>query len=230
MENILLFPTLVTKNKFDVFRSEKNLWYNAYLKHSNSDGKTHDFLGYETVQHEESLQFFFTDKLKPTVNEYLSTLHLDHDFFNIHVTKTFFNVTDQNGIHEHDHAENHISFVYYPHIAPGKERNLIFYHPSNVSPNEPYPQWFDHLAQGWDHINARSFSLGVEEGVLYVFPSKLAHNIEKRDCDCDNIRGFKTYDDLEKTRFCVAGDMIITKKRQGSYKRTLPPVVDWKVL
>lgn len=228
MENILLFPTLVTKNKFDVFRSEKNLWYDAYLKHSNNLGKTHDFLGYETVHHEESLKFFFVDKLKPTISEYLKSLHLNPDFFDIHVTKTFFNVTDRNGIHEHDHAENHISFVYYPHVAKNKERDLIFYHPNPVHPNEPYPQLFDHLAHGWDNINARSFSVGVEEGVMYIFPSKLAHNIEKRDGDKDYIQGFKTFEDLEQSRFCVAGDCILTKKQAGQYMRTLPPVKDWR--
>ena len=208
-ENILLFPTLVTKEIFEVSDEEKSLWYDAYLKHCDERGKTHDFLGFETVHHEESLSFFFSNKLLPTVNEYLKTLHIDPEFYDVHVTKTFFNVTDQNGINEHNHAENHVSFVYYPRVAKHKERNLIFYHPSEAHGNEPYTQWFDSNVHGWDYINARSFSVGVEEGVMYIFPSKLTHNIQTHEGDTPHIKGFRSHKELDNTRFCVAGDMIL---------------------
>lgn len=228
MEQILLFPTLVLKNQVSVSEEEKNAWFDAYLKHSNEDGKTHDFLGFETVHHEKSLEFFFKDKLMPTVHQYLASLHIDKNLFDVHVTKTFFNVSDKNGIHEHDHAENHISFVYYPHVAKDKERNLIFYHPSPAHPNEPYTQWFDSNVTEWDYVNARSFNLQVGEGVIYIFPSKLVHNVQKLQGDGDFIKGFKTRDQLKKTRFCVAGDMIITRNKRGEYKRSLPPSQDWR--
>lgn len=228
-ENILLFPTLVTKNKYEVTDEEKSLWYEAYLKHCDNRGKTHDFLGFETVHHEESLEFFFKDKLMPSVKEYLETLNVDPDFFDVHVTKSFFNVTDQNGINEHNHAENHVSFVYYPRVAKGKERDLIFYHPSEAHGNEPYTQWFESNAKNWDFINARSYSVGVEEGVIYIFPSKLTHNIKKLEGDSKYIKGFKTAKQLDQTRFCVAGDMILSRRNRGEYKRSLTPVSDWRV-
>lgn len=228
MEKILLFPTLILKNKVDVSEEEKSHWFDAYIKHSNEEGKTHDFLGFETVHHEPSLEFFFRDVLVPTVNEYLNSLHLDPDYFDVHVTKTFFNVSDKNGINEHDHAENHISFVYYPNVFKGKERNIIFYHPSRAHPNEPYTQWFDSNVMNWDYTNAKSFNLPVEEGIIYIFPSKLAHNVQKLQGDGDFIKGFRTHQELSKTRFCVAGDMIITRKNRGKYKRNLPPVEDWR--
>ena len=229
MENILLFPTLAIQNQFKVSQNEKDIWFETYIKNSDPEtGKSHDFLGYETIHHNQKLEFFFKDKLMPTVRGYLISLNIDPKFFDIHVTKTFFNVTDQNGIHEHDHAENHISFVYYPHVAAGKERDLIFYHPEKAHGNEPYTQWFDSNVESWDFINARSFSVPVNEGMMYIFPAKLAHNIQKKEGDTDYIKGFKKPYDLNQTRFCVAGDMIITRKEKGKYRRTLPPVQDWR--
>jgi hypothetical protein len=228
MEQILLFPTMVLKNTFEVSDNEKLLWFDAYLKNSNKEGKTHDFLGYETVHHEETLSFFFKDKLVPSVKEYMVALGLDAEFFDIHLTKTFFNVSDKNGINEHDHAENHISFVYYPNIAKGKERDLIFYHPEKSHGNEPYTQWFESNVINWNFVNARSFSLGVSEGLIYIFPSKLAHNIKKVEGDTSHVKGYRSHKELSNTRFCVAGDMIIAKKERGNYKRTLPPVSDWR--
>jgi len=228
MQHLLLFPTLVTTEKFNVTPEEKDLWFDAYMKHSRPDGTTHDFLGFERVHHEESLEFFFKLKLMPALRQYLAALHIEIDNFDVHITKTFFNVTEHNGILQHNHEENHISFTYYPNVAPGTERELCFFHPNNMHGNEPYSKWFHEVVNDWDHVNARSYTVPVQEGTLYIFPSKLDHDIVKGENDTSYVKGFKTKEELANSRFCVAGDMILTKTRPGPYRRSLPRVEDWR--
>lgn len=228
MQQVLLFPTLVTHEEFEVSQKEKDLWFDAYIKHSREDGTTHDFLGFERVHHEESLKFFFTDKLMPTLRQYLKTLNIEMDNFDVHVTKTFFNVTEHNGILPHNHEENHISFTYYPNVAPGTERQLKFFHPEQAHGNEPYSKWFHEVVDDWDHVNARSFSLPVSEGTMYIFPSKLDHDIVKEENDRSYVKAFKTKDELKKSRFCVAGDMMLTRNKPGVYRRSLTRIEDWR--
>lgn len=229
MEHIMLFPTVVTQSHREVSKEEKEIWFDLFLKHSNQNGESHDWLGFEEIHLEESVEFFYRDVLMPAVNEYLERLHVERKNIDVHVTKSFFNVTKQAGIRRHNHVENHISFVYYPHIAKGKERDLMLFQ-NGKHPNEPYNLFFNDNVNAWDAINSRVMHLGVEEGTLYVFPSDLDHDIEVREGDQESgIQGFKTKKDLYGTRFCVAGDMIITRNHSMSYQRTLPPIEKWRI-
>lgn len=229
LESIMLFPTVISSAKREVDESEKDKWFSLFLKHSNKEGKSHDFLGFEGLHHEPSVEFFYRDVLMPAVEHYLESLRVNTENMDILVTKSFFNVTDQAGIRPHDHAENHISFVYYPHIAEGKERSIIFFDPRNKHPNEPYSRFFASNVKEWTPINARNMMIPVEEGILHIFPSDMEHDIEVREGDAPSgIQGFKSKQELLQTRFCVAGDMMIVRNHIREYQRMLPPHVTWK--
>jgi len=228
MEHIMLFPTLVTRADRKVNEEEKNIWFDLFLKHSNDRGESHDWLGFEELHLEESVEFFYRDILMPAVNEYLDRLQIARHNIDIHVTKSFFNVTDQAGIRRHDHAENHISFVYYPHIAEGKERDLMLFQ-NGKHPNEPYSMFLADNVHGWDAVNSRVMRLDIKEGTLYAFPSDIEHDIEVREGDQESgIQGFFNVNDLMQSRFCVAGDMLITRNHSMAYQRTLSPPEKWK--
>lgn len=228
MEHILLFPTVVTKLDRTVRQEEKELWFDLFLKHSNQNGESHDWLGFEELHLDDSVSFFYQHVLNPAVQEYLDGLHINRKNIDLHITKSFFNVTNEAGIRKHDHAENHISFVYYPHIAEGKERDLMLFK-NGKHANEPYGLFFNDNVTDWDSVNSNVVYLQVNEGVLYIFPSDLSHDVEVRDGDQPTgIQGFKTKEDLYKTRFCVSGDILITRNHSMSYQRTLPPVEKWK--
>lgn len=231
VEHIYLFPTVVTRMEREVEDKEKDEWFSMFLKHSNQEGKSHDWLGFEELHHEESLQWFYRDVLMPAVVKYLEHLQVQIKDFDIYITKSFFNVTDKAGITRHNHVENHISFVYYPHIAEGKERDLMLWTNNRKHPNEPYDKFFANTVKNgdWNQINSLMLYMPVKEGTLYIFPSDLDHDIEVREGDePSGIQGFKKKEDLLKTRFCVAGDMMIIRNHSESYQRMLPPLDKWK--
>ena len=230
MEHILLFPTVVTKTVRSVPNEEKEIWFDLFLKHSNQEGQSHDWLGYEEIHLEDKLDFFYKDILNPALDGYLNRLNINRNNIDLHITKTFFNVTKEAGIRRHDHIENHISFTYYPHIANGKERDLMLFQ-NGKHANEPYPMFLENNVNQWDHVNATVMCLEVKEGVLYIFPSDLDHDVEVREGDMESgIQSFYTRKDLYGTRFCVSGDILITRNHSMSYQRTLPPVEKWKKL
>jgi hypothetical protein len=136
-----------------------------------------------------------------------------------------------------------LSFTYYPIIGEGKERNLILYDVKDSHANEPYQGWFYHHLIEWTEVNCRNYSFPVSEGVMFVFPSKMQHEIELREGDTPNIgggkvdgvtthtRGFKNKEDLLHTRFCVAGDLLFTKKPDiQKYHRTLSHPSNWRAI
>jgi|11_taG_2_1085331.scaffolds.fasta_scaffold09989_5 hypothetical protein len=229
IQPLALFPTNITHTIHEVTKDEQENWFDLYFKHCGNDGRTHDLLGYEQVQLEPSLEGFYKNKVIPSVREYFKTLSIDSTKFDVHVTKTFFNVVDDNGINKHNHEENHISFTYYPYIKPGKERNLILYDTKPCHANELHQGWFHHYVDEWTEMNCTNFSIPVGQGSMLIFPSNMSHNLAKKDTESTVIKSFNTKEDLLKSRFCVAGDMIITKKAQTRiYHRTLSSPEKWK--
>jgi len=228
-ETILLFPTTTTRSWRKVSNQEKETWFDLYLKHSNQNGESHDWLGYEELHLEPSVEFFYKDILMPVVKSYLDSLHVNRNNISVHVTKSFFNVTDKSGINKHNHEENHISFVYYPHIAEGKERDLMLFQNARKHSNEPYHAFFADNVTEWDPFNSRVMRMEVKEGYLYVFPSDMDHDLDNVEGDANScIKGFTDKKALYDTRFCVAGDMLITRNHSNSYQRTLSPPEKWK--
>ena len=64
---------------------------------------------------------------------------------------------------------------------------------------------------------------------MYIFPSKLTHQIEKRDGDGLGTQPFLDKESLSKSRFCVAGDMVYTRKNNiDEYSRLLSSPENWR--
>ena len=228
VENILLFPTAVSKTTHKVSDEEKEAWFELYSRH-NKDGATHDLLGFERVHTEELFEKYMFSKLKAGLKEYFNLLNLNTKLLDVHLTKAFFNVTNKCGINKHNHIENHISFTYYPFIAPGKERCIVLYDVKDSHSNEPFQGFFYHHVNDWNEINCRKYFLPVQEGALFIFPSKLDHEVEERYGDTNGMQSFHTADDLRNTRFCVAGDLLYTKKKSVEvYHRTLSHPDLWR--
>lgn len=230
--NHLIFPTLVSQTEHNVSDKEKNAWFDLYLKNSNSDGKSQDFLGFEDVHNDETFYNLLIPKLKEGVNEYLKCLSINADILDIQLTKCFFNVTDQSRIDVHDHAENHLSFTYYPYIAQGKDRDIVFFNINEAHPNEPYAHFFGHYITESTSINSNINPFPISEGALFIFPSKLKHCIEEREGDrYEEGKSFKTKEELQLSRFCVSGDMLYTRKENiNNYNRALSNPKNWRTL
>ena len=241
VNNYFLFPTVVGHTKHEVSDNEKVDLIDLYMMKSDEDGRSHDLLGFERLQKSTEFQAHIMPKLKLALQEYFKCLKIHPDKLEVQVTKAFFNVTDQASINIHDHAENHLSFTYYPIVAEGKERNLILHDIKDCHANEPYQGWFYHHLLEWTEINCRNYSFPVSEGVMFLFPSKMQHEIELKEGDIPHKGhqkvdgsetesvGFKHPRDLWRTRFCVAGDLLFTKKPDiQKYHRTLSHPTNWR--
>lgn len=230
-KNHLIFPTLVSQAQYDVSENEKDIWFDLFLKYSNDEGCSQDYLGFENIQNDPLFENLFMQKLKDSIDEYFKCLSLNTTTLDIFLTKCFFNVTDQSVIDVHDHSENHLSFTYYPHIQKGKDRDLMFF--NDVHRNEPYLDFFGNYVKDWNDINSNVVFFPISEGSLFVFPAKLKHCIEGRSNDTNGPIGksFMDKDSLKQSRFCVAGDMIYTKKENAYvYKRALTNPKKWRSL
>lgn len=231
--NHLVFPTLISQTQHSVSNDEKETWFDLYLKNSDDQGFSQDFLGFENIQTESIFQTLFMKKLKESLNEYFKCLSISLDKIDIQLTKCFFNVTDQSSIPPHDHSENHLTFTYYPYIANGKERNLMFYNFNEAHTNEPYPYFFRNYVIDWNDVNSNAASFPVTEGTMFIFPSKLKHCIEAKfnDREGQDGKSFKSKEELKQSRFCVSGDMLYTKKENiNNYNRALSNPKNWRTV
>ena len=78
-EHITLFPATVLKQNLPVSSTEKDIWFDLFLKHSNADGESSDYIGYEQLHLEESVADFYYDTLRGATLEYLNMLSTIHD-------------------------------------------------------------------------------------------------------------------------------------------------------
>ncbi len=230
-ENILLFPKLVTIGKREVDELEKESWFSSYLEQSNKDGKSQDCLGFQSVHHDKRFMKVFSD-IANTIRNHLNTLGIDTNKIDINITKSFFNVTKNNGNPLHNHVENHISFTYYPHIHENCKQQLVFHQDIEKISNDPYEGFLNHMSTYWNDINAMSYSLAVQEGNIFVFPSKLCHSVNVPGVEFHEIESFKTTEDLKLSRFCVVGDAILTRRNdyqdRSANHRLLTPIENWR--
>jgi hypothetical protein len=230
--NHLIFPTVISQIQHNVSTSEKEKWFELYLKNSNTEGVSQDFLGFEDIQTNTVFEDLFMNKLRVGINEYFKSLSIDTTKLDVHLTKCFFNVTNQSSIDIHDHSENHLSFTYYPYIAKSKDRDFIIYNVNEAHNNEPYPHFFSNYVTEWTEVNSNINAFPIYEGTMIIFPSRLKHCIESREGDSyEDGKSFKDKSSLLQSRFCVAGDMIYTRKLEiKNYNRALSNPKNWRSL
>jgi len=218
----LLFPTVIWQGNRNVTQQEKTDWFNAYLENSNEDGISMDFLGYQSFHKLPQFENIFKDIII-NVNNYLDSLSIDKSNLQLYITKSWVNVKTTSGNPEHDHCENHISFTYYPHINEEYSNDLRFYRQGRSTPNEPYFGFLEDIITEWTPDNCKSFAIPISEGDIVVFPANLSHSTEGEDY----MESFKTLCALQKSRFCVGGDILITRKTTEKYDKLLPPMDNW---
>jgi len=226
-ESVLLFPKLVTVGKREVDELEKESWFSAYLEQSNEYGSSNENTGHQSVHHDKRFMKVFSD-IANTIRNHLTTLAIDTNEVEVIITKSFFNVKKNHGNPLHNHVENHISFTYYPHINENCEQQLVFHQDVEKISNDLYEGFLNHMSKSWNDINATSYSLKVQEGDIFVFPSKLCHSVDIEEKKSHEIETFKTTDDLRLSRFCVVGDVVLTRKDTKSYDRLLMPIENWR--
>ena len=128
-EHITLFPTTILKQTKSVSAEEKDLWFDLFLNHSNATVSPVIILVTNNYTWKSVLQIFIMTTNSNATHEYLNMLSVSQSCnLDIYLTKSWFNVTNRAGINRHNHAEHHISFVYYPHVPQDNDAGLILEH------------------------------------------------------------------------------------------------------
>ena len=106
----------------------------------------------------------------------------------------------------------------------------------NESRNSPYKGFLENIVTEDTDINGCEHIFNPKEGDIFVFPAYLSHEVgcpdDIPDNELDNLewsaQKFKTYEQLQHSRFCVGCDAIITRRDTESYENLLLPVEMWK--
>lgn len=184
MEKIELFPTFLTRFVYQHNINFKEIFNNNLHKYSNNiNGITYsgERQGFNLLHHEPEFNDFYDWVIQCTF-DYLNELSIDMGKFHLILAKSWPSlVTNDVKVPYHNHADHHLSFIYYvntpygcDHINFGDPR-----YPNNL--NEPFPGAFNYELElkpnikTYNKYNSKSFYFPVSDGQLYIFPSKMNH-------------------------------------------------------
>jgi len=217
-----LFPTLIAEFHYDCHEEFKRTFYDRYSFHSNPDGNSSERTGHVDIHRDDSMSGFWSwvgDSLK----KYIAELCVE-DVHDLYIVKSWLMPTKTWHVPRHKHADAHLSFVYYVNLPPNSD--AIYFESS--SPNELYHDMFGQNAVEWNRYNSRSWFFNPVEGGLFVFPSKTYHYTANPNSDTPPIPDTHSMIDLKNKRMAIAGDAVLTYKKNLPKAYGLMPIDNWK--
>jgi len=238
-----LFPTMVMVHELEEVDKNKKEVYVALERviekiRSNRDERDHGGIQGQAsctnFHHNENLQPLYT-QISAKLFEYVETLY-GGQFFDINITESWINcLSTEEYIPHHTHCDAHLSFVYYPSIPSGYESFLYF--EMLDSPNDINNALrVDHKSvltyDKLNEFNTLSHSFACKEGLLFVFPSNIAHGsilAEENTFESETIEPSERDMNFLKsyTRMSISGDIILTYNEQQLVSRGLQPISSW---
>jgi hypothetical protein len=158
------------------------------------------------------------------VKEYVKSFSGDPSMFDFHVVKSWANIVKNLGNPQHNHADAHLSFVYYINIPEHVSTPIIFHNnPNRYQPFHGFSRW---NCETWDILNSGTWQFMPKEGQVMVFPSAMGHETPQLSDEEDH--GVRDLVDLQQRRVSIAGDIIITYKELAAKPLGLQPVKNWR--
>lgn len=204
-----VFPTLLGEFRYDNQPAFKDIFMQHYEKYGKylDTGLfvTGEAEGVNRLHHEPAFADFYS-WIGKCVIEYLTALNLNLDNFHIILAKSWLSFCEYKfggSVPPHNHADHHLSFVYYVDSPEGCD--TINFRDNRVPMNEPFYGSFDHnLGKppntfGPNKYNDPGYYLHPIDGQLIIFPSKLDHFTMKLG-------------EYEGYRRCIAGDFLLVYK------------------
>ena len=224
MEKHALFPTLVGEwhwlNK-DKFKDE---FFSQAFNHLNSNGYSTETTGHVDIHHNpvfDSLWSFSAD----CAGEYLKTLQLKTELFSLNLIKTWLNIIKEWHTPMHNHADAHLSFVYYVHIPEGVNKPIYF--SPQIRQNELFHSIYLDNVNEWNIYNSGSWYFEPKEGQLFMFPANLHHHTGGYGSG-EIDKGCKNMNDLLDRRISIAGDFLLTYNKKIGRSYGIQPVSNWR--
>lgn len=214
MERFNLFPTLVCKYKYDETRQFEDIFNqheNKYLLSTDRGVDAGEHTGFNAVHKEPAFSNLYAF-IARSVNHYMTELAMDTSKYRIIIGKSWLSYVDNVvDIEPHNHADHHISFIYYVDDPTGMDY-IHFGNTHQPNINQPFHGAFNPGPETnvdgrqpnikeWNAYNSFDTGFQCEEGDLWVFPGKLSHWTKTK----------RTPFDKEKRR-AIAGDVLLVYK------------------
>ena len=179
----LWFPTVIWESELDevsreIINSEVHEYLKPYLE--NKKLSQTNIVISETDMHEDKKTKNLNHFLHRVVFEYLKFFNLEH--YDFYISGCWANVSRTNFAHyNHSHQNNYISGVYYCKTDKGKTDKIHF--------NDPREQnkVIIPIPSEQNIYNSNGALLDATEGVAYLFPSWLRHEVPVHKSDEDRI-------------------------------------------
>ena len=218
-----MFPSLILEKHDSNIPTVKSIVEQHIFNHMTEDGWSNEFAGFVTLHQDtrfDPLFKFAADAVK----DYVTSFAADPNDFDIHIVKSWANIVKNRGNPLHNHADAHVSFVYYVNIPVDVNTPIIFYNnPNRYEPFHGFTRW---NSKSWDMLNSGTWKFMPKEGEILVFPAGMGHETPKLSSVED--MGIKDLTELRKHRISIAGDVIITYKETAAKPLGLQPVKNWR--
>lgn len=220
MKTFDLFPTLVAADLYDDKDSFKKIFFDNIDQYTREDGVTGEASGNVDLHLNPNFNGLFTF-VSSVADQYIGKLVGTEDIWEPWLVKSWF--SDFN-VPAHDHADAHLSFVYYVNVSEQRASPLHFIPPADRAndlvsgmflPNKDVD-----VVTEYNNYNCSSATFVPQEGMVIVFPAKLRHVVEPDV----NSRPERIHD----RRISIAGDFVLTFKQKTSRSMGLQPVSNWR--
>lgn len=221
-----IFPTLILQEQYPDKENFKKVFFKKIFKYMDVDGYSNEFTGHVNIHHEEAFAPLF-GYVSKQIEEYLKTLAVDPNLFDINFIKTWMNITRERHTPFHSHEDAHLSFTYYVHIADELVKPLVF---ASTPPhmNDPYYGMISFNATESNIYNEYEHAFTPQMGDTFIFPAKLNHYTVGYGEDVKDV-GVKTPEELSQRRICLAGDVLFTYKKNMPKPTGIQPTTNWRI-
>lgn len=220
MQKFDLFPTLVCADLYSEHEAFKQTFFDNISNYTRQDGITGEASGFVDLHLNKEFSSFF-EYVTSVANNYVNTI-VDEDVWVLWLVKSWYN---NFPVPTHNHADSHLSFVYFVNVPAECDQTLNFLNPKTNLNDLTSGMFLGELNKPTsfqrNQYNCSAIEVPSSEGCLIVFPSKLDHFVKAADINpLDN--------DPSKCRITLAGDFIITFKEPTARSMGLQPVRNWR--
>jgi hypothetical protein len=220
-----LFPTLVTEFHNPEHNAFKEVFFERFHLHCNEHGQSNENTANNDLHQDKEFNPLFQFVFK-SLREHLKTVALDPDFQQLYLVKSWLMITRKWHVPVHNHADAHISFVYYVNIPtdiPIDKLCLL-----SPKPNEYYSRIYGNNAVEWNNYNCNNYTFVPKEGMLLFFPGSLEHFTGNGTEDSyRDIPDHHSLHGIKNMRICLAGDLLFTYKTVAGKSFGLMPISNW---
>ena len=220
MKTFDLFPTLVAAETYNQHDEFKQTFFDNVQKYIREDGITGEQSGHIDLHLNPDFEDFFKF-VSGVAEEYIETLVGTKEIWQPWLVKTWF--SDFN-VPAHDHADAHLSFVYYVNVPPNKANPLHFIPPADRLNDLVKGMFMSNkninVVENYNQYNCSSTAFPAQDGMLIIFPARMQHVVEALTTE--------PTDNLTDRRISLAGDFIITFKEPTARSMGLQPISNWR--